>query len=165
MNTLGTFATATVVGLISGPTGMNANLASLGSPDNLVAPLIDTAQIYQQNVAAELVEQSTTVKYPSVYVYCEKYANKLTEKFRSFSGTVQMAVEVRHSQDRLDGLQDALELYVDSVTQVLDAERGDWGNGLFYAGGYDVSLGAVKHGGRNFLQTAKILFQIDVSRS
>jgi hypothetical protein len=74
-------------------------------------------------------------------------------------------VEVRHSQDRLDGLQDALELYVDSVTQVLDGERGDWGNGLFYAGGYDVSLGAVKHGGRNFLQTAKILFQIDVSRS
>jgi hypothetical protein len=165
MNTLGTFATATVVGLISGPSGMNANLASLGSPDNLAAPLIDTAQIYQQNVAAELAEQSTTVKYPSVYVYCEKYSNKLTEKFRSFSGTVQMAMEVRHSQDRLDGLQDALELYVDSVTQVLDAERGDWGNGLFYAGGYDVSLGAVKHGGRNFLQTAKISFQIDVSRS
>jgi hypothetical protein len=165
MNTLGTFATATVVGLISGPSGMNANLASLGSPDNLAAPLIDTAQIYQQNVAPDLAEQSTTVKYPSVYVYCDKYANKLTEKFRSFSGTVQMAVEVRHSQDRLDGLQDALELYLDSVTQVLDAERGDWGNGLYYAGGYDVSLGAVKHGGRNFLQTAKISFQIDVSRS
>lgn len=165
MNTLGTFATATVVGMIAGPTGMNTNLASLGSPDNLAAPLIDTAQIYQQNVAAELAEQSTTVKYPSVYVYCEKYANKLTEKFRSFSGTVQMAVEVRHSQDKLDGLQDSLELYVDSVTQVLDGERGDWGNGLFYAGGYDVSLSVVKHGGRNFLQTAKILFQIDVSRS
>jgi hypothetical protein len=165
MNTLGTFATTTVVGLITGPTGMNANLSSLGSPDNLVAQPIDTEQIYQQNVAPELVEKSTVVKYPSVYVYCEKYANKLTEKFRSFSGTVQMAMEVRHSQDRLDGLQDALELYVDSVTQVLDAERGDWGNGLYYAGGYDVSLGAVKHGGRNFLQTAKISFQIDVSRS
>jgi hypothetical protein len=165
MNTLGTFATATVVGMIAGPTGMNANLAALGSPDNLAAPLIDTAQIYQQNVAADLAERTTTVKYPSVYVYCEKYANKLTEKFRSFSGSVQMAVEVRYSQDRLDGLQDALELYVDSVTQVLDAERGDWGNGLFYAGGYDVSLGAVKHGGKNFVQTAKISFQIDVSRS
>jgi hypothetical protein len=165
MNTLGTFATATVVGLITGPTGMNANLESLGSPDNLVAQPIDTAQIYQQNVAPDVAEKSTVVKYPSVYVYCEKYANKLTEKFRSFSGTVQMALEVRHSQDRLDGLQDALELYVDSVTQVLDAERGDWGDGLFYAGGYDVSLGAVKNGGKNFLQTAKISFQIDVSRS
>ncbi|HLI86343.1 MAG TPA: hypothetical protein VKV17_20705 [Bryobacteraceae bacterium] len=165
MNTLGTFASATVVGLISGPKGMNANLASLGTPDNLVAPLVDTSQIYQQNVAADLAERSTTVKYPSVYVYCEKYANKLTEKFRSFSGSVQMAIEVRHSQDRLDGLQDSLELYVDSVTQVLDAERGDWGNGLYYAGGYDVSLGAVKHGGRNFLQTAKISFQIEVSRT
>jgi hypothetical protein len=165
MNTLGTYATATIVGMISGPTGINANLASLNTADSLIAPLIDTSQIYQQNVAPELAEKSTVVKYPSVYVYCEKYANTLTEKFRSFSGTVQMAVEVRYSQDRLDGLQDSLELYVDSVTDVLDAERGDWGNGLFYAGGYDVALGAVKHGGRNFLQTAKISFQIDVSRS
>jgi hypothetical protein len=144
---------------------MNANLASLGTPDNLIATPIDTAQIYQQNVAVELAERSTTIKYPSLYIYCEKYSNKLTEKFRSFSGNVQMAVEVRHSQDRLDGLQDALELYVDSVTQVLDAERGDWGNGLYYAGGYDVSLSTLKHGGKNFVQTAKISFQIEVSRS
>jgi hypothetical protein len=165
MNTLGTFATATVVGLITGPSGINANLASLGAPNNLVAQPIDTAQIYQQNVTPDLAERSKTIKYPSLYVYCEKYANKLIEKFRTFSGSVQMAMEVRHSQDRLDGLQDALELYVDSVTQVLDAERGDWGNGLFYAGGYDVSLGAVKHGGKNFVQTAKISFQIEVSRS
>ena len=78
--------------------------------------------------------------YPSLNVYCEKIANTLKEKFRSFSGSVQMTIEVRHSQDRLDGLQDALELYVDSVTQVLDAERGDWGSGMFYAGGYEVTL-------------------------
>jgi hypothetical protein len=165
MNTLGTLASTTVVGMITGPSGMNANLASLSTPDNLLAQPIDTAQIYQQNVAVELAERSKIIKYPSLYVYCEKYANTLIEKFRSFSGSVQMAVEVRHSQDRLDGLQDALELYVDSVTQVLDAERGDWGTGLYYAGGYDVSLGAVKHGGKNFVQTAKISFQIEVSRS
>ena len=40
-------------------------------------------------------------------MYCEKIVNDLTEKFRTFSGTVQMAIELRHSQDRLEGLQDA----------------------------------------------------------
>jgi hypothetical protein len=76
-----------------------------------------------------------------------------------------MAVEVRHSQDRLDGLQDRLELYTDAVTQVLHSSRGDWGDGMFYGGMYDVSFGAVKHGGKNFIQAAKITFEIGVSKS
>jgi hypothetical protein len=165
MNKLGTTATTTVIGMITGPGGMNAGLETLNEPDNLVALPIDSEQIYGQNVAAELAERSTKVRYPSVYVYCETIANTLAEKFRSFSGSLQMAIEVRHSDDRLNGLQNALELYVDSVTAVLDAGRGDWGNGLYYTGGYEVVLGAVKHGGRNFIQTAKITFRIEVSRN
>ena len=76
-----------------------------------------------------------------------------------------MAIEVRHSQDRLEGLQDALELYVDAATHVLDASRGDWGDGMFYGGGYQVTFGAVKQGGRNFIQVAKVTFEIGVSRN
>ena len=63
------------------------------------------------------------------------------------------------------GLEDALELYADSVMHSLDAARGDWGSGMFYAGGYEVAFGAVKRGGRNFIQAAKISFEIAVSRS
>jgi hypothetical protein len=109
------------------------------------------------------MERSETVNYPAVNVYCEKLVNALKEKSRSFSGSAQMMVEVRHSGDRLEGLQDALELYTDAVTETLSASRGDWGNGMFYAGGYEVSFAAVKHGGRNFIQTAKIALEIGVS--
>jgi hypothetical protein len=73
-----------------------------------------------------------------------------------------MAIELRHSQDRLDGLQDSLELYIDAVTQVLN--RGDWGEGMFYGGAYEVSFGPVKKGGKNFMQAAKVTFEIGVSR-
>ena len=76
-----------------------------------------------------------------------------------------MTIEVRHSQDKLQGLQDALELYADSVTQMLDSGRGDWGDGMYYPGGYEVAVGTVKSGGKNFMQAAKITFQIAVSRS
>lgn len=165
MNKLGSTATTTVIGMLTGPTGINSGLASLTAPDNQIVGPVDKGHIYGQNVAADMAERSTKTKYPSVYVYCEKIANTLTEKFRSFSGSLQMAIDVRHSQDRLDGLQNALELYVDSATQVLDGSRGDWGNGLYYSGGYEVTVGAVKHGGKNFVQAAKITFRIEVSRN
>lgn len=34
---------------------------------------------------------------------------------------------------------------------------------MFYAGGYKVEFGPVKRGGRNFIQAAKITFELDVS--
>ena len=39
------------------------------------------------------------------------------------------------------------------------------GSGMYYAGGYEVTLGAVKHGGKNLIQAAPITFQIGVSRN
>jgi hypothetical protein len=146
-----------VVDRLAGSDGLNAALAALSDGGQPAAMLT-------QNVAAELAERSGTVKYPAVSVYCEKIANTLREKFRSFSGTVEMAVEVRHSQDRLEGIEDALEQYTDAVTDVLSASRGDWGDGMFYGGGYEVSFGAVKRGGRNFTHTAKVTFEVMVSR-
>jgi hypothetical protein len=45
----------------------------------------------------------------------------------------------------------------------LDSNRGDWGGGMYYAGGYQVAFGAVKSGGKNLVQTAKVTFEIGVS--
>jgi hypothetical protein len=139
--------------------GLNSTLAALtdSAPEGIA--------MLTQNVAADLAERSGPVKYPAVSVYCEKIANDLREKFRSFSGTVQMAIEVRHSQDRLEGIEDALEQCTDAITSTLNASRGDWGDGMFYSGGYQVSFGAAKRGGKNFTQVAKVTFEVGVSRN
>jgi hypothetical protein len=129
------------------------------------ATALDGAPVVTLNVPAEMAEKSDLVKYPSVNVYCEGIANELHEKFRSFSGKVHMAIEVRYSQDRLEGLQDQLELYLDGAMGVLNTSRGDWADGMFYGGEYEISIGPVKKGGRNFIQTAKITFEIGVSRN
>jgi hypothetical protein len=118
-----------------------------------------------ENVSADIAEKSAGAQYPAAVVYCETVSNQMLEKFRSFSGTVQLAIEIRHSQDRLDGVEDALEQITDTVTGILTASRGDWGNGMFYSGGYDVNYGSVKRGGRNFLQTAKVSCELSVSVS
>ena len=163
--TIGSAVTVKVIQRISGPSGVNAGLAALTQGETAPASPLDMAQVRSQNVAADVAERSTTVQYPAVNVYCEKIVNSLQEKFRTFSGSVQMAMELRHSQDRLDGLQDALDLYTDALMQVLNGGRGDWGDGMFYGGAYEVSFGPVKKGGKNLIQVAKVTFEIGVSRS
>ena len=157
-------ATAKALSLMRGPSGINASLTAMEEArgDGGFAPQV---QVTAENVAADLVERSTAVRYPTANLYCEKVVNDLKEKFRSFSGRVEMAMEIRHSQDGIDGLEKSLELYTDAAAQALDASRGDWGCGMFYAGGYEIVFGAVKRGGRGFLQTARIAFDVQVSKS
>lgn len=158
-------ATAKALSLLQGASGINASLAAMqeavGAADGFAA----LVQVIAQNVAADLVERSTAVRYPTANIYCAKVVNELKEKFRSFSGRVEMAMEIRHSQDVLEGLESALELYADAAAQALDGTRGDWGGGMFYAGGYETAFGAVKKGGRGFLQSARIAFDVNVSKS
>jgi hypothetical protein len=156
---IGSAATRKVMERLAGPSGGALTVAALTDGDS------ETAAMRAQNAAAELVERSGTVKYPLVSVYCEKIINDLREKFRSFAGSVEMAIEVRHSQDRLEGMEESLEAQTDAVTKALSASRGDWGDGMFYSGGYEVSFGRMARGGRNFTQAAKVTFEIGVSRS
>src|SRR5580700_4719079 len=160
---VGTTVTAQVLTLLTAPEGLNACVATLAQAENSTLTPVEQNQILAQNVSIELAERSTDVVYPTVSVYCEKIVNQLKEKFRNFSGQALMAIEVRVSQDRLGGLEDQLQSYVDAVTQVLDQNRGDWGEGMFYAGCYEAGLGPVKHGGQNFLQVGKVTFDVGVS--
>jgi hypothetical protein len=160
---VGTTVTAQVLQLLTSPQGLNSCVATLAQADNRTAAALGQNQILAQHVASDMAERSTEVVYPAVSVYCEQIVNQLKEKFRTFSGQAEMAIEVRVSQDRLDGIESQTDLYLDAVTQVLDQNRGDWGEGMYYAGGYQAGFGAVKHGGRNFIQLAKVTFNVGVS--
>jgi hypothetical protein len=144
-------------------TGINAIVAQLANDSGTALAPAPATHIVDQNVPFELAERSKAVKYPVVHVYADRVRNLLTEKFRAFSGKVRTVAEVRISQDRLEGIEDQLRLYADAVTQVLDANRGSWGQGVFFAGGYEVTYDPVKHGGKNFLQIAKVTFEVDLS--
>jgi hypothetical protein len=159
----GNIAAEKVLSLLTSVPGVNSNLDTLAQIENIWLPPLGQKQFATRNIAFDVLERSGEAIYPALSIYCDKLSNLLTEKFRTFSGKAAMAIEVRLSQDKVDGLASALELYVDAVTQVLDQNRGDWGQGLFYAGGYDVAFGPVKHGGRNFIQIAKITFEVGAS--
>jgi hypothetical protein len=163
--TIGNLITSQVITLLTGTNGVNSYLGGYTQDNGQPLNPLNSAQVRAQNVAPDIADKSMAMEFPAANVYCEKIVNNLTEKFRTFSGNVQTAVELRYSQDRLDGLESALENYADAIMQVLNANRGDWGNGMFYGGEYQVMFGAVKHGGKNFQQVAKITFEIGVSRN
>lgn len=147
---------------LSANTGLNAMLGALRVADAHSPG--DIRSFISRNVAGELLEKANQASYPSVLVYCEKLNNTLREKFRVFSGTARMTVEVRHSEDRVEALDRATSLYTDVICAMLSNMRGPWTENLMYAGGYEVTYSAVKVGGKHFVQSSKITFEVDVSQ-
>jgi hypothetical protein len=160
---IGSISTTKTMAVFAAGGGLPGTVDALSAQMQLTLPGISADQIISQNVASELSERSTAGKYPLVYVYCGKIVNQLREKFRTFSGNAQMVVEARVSQDRIDQMESHLQFYADAITQVLGNNRGDWGDGVFYGGGYEVAFTPLKHGGRNFIQTAKVTFILEIS--
>jgi hypothetical protein len=159
----GTLVNTVVSMLASTTAGVNVRVGAIDASDpGVAAGGIRT--IAALNASVEISEKTFSVQYPALLVYCDKVSNTLKEKFREFSGKAHVVVEVRQAQDTLGGLQSTIEAYADAVCALLDDSRGDWGSGLFYAGGYDVSYEPVGRGGRNFLQRAKVGFDVEVSR-
>jgi hypothetical protein len=157
-------ATQIFVGLLTAPaTGVGAAVTNLAADSGVPLAPIPPEQVVDQNVSIALTERAQAVIYPVVHVYSDRVRNLLTEKFRTFSGKIRTIAEVRVSQDRLEGIEEQLRLYVDAVTQVLDSNRGSWGQGVFFTGGYEASFDPVQHGGRNFLQVARVSFEVDLS--
>ena len=155
-------ATGFLAGVLRGETGVNSRIGELRAA-NMELPAINGVEILQQHVSAEIAERAGNIRYPVAHVYCEKVMNDLREKFRTFSGTAQLVVELRVSHDHIEELQTQLQTCVEAVTDVLDGQRGSWGNGMFYTGGYEISFGPVKKGGRNFIQSATVRLEVHIS--
>lgn len=161
---LGGSLTTTVLSMLTSTTvGVNARIGAIAQnqPGNSAAGIRAIAAL---NASVDISERTAQMQYPALLVYCDKVSNTLKEKFRTFSGKAHTVVEIRHSQDVLEGIETNLETYVDAVCALLDDSRGDWGSGLFYAGGYEVSYEPVARGGSNFLQRAKVGFDVEVSK-
>lgn len=159
----GILAAQTLLSLLRSGEGVNSALAAISLRENFQITPLDEARMYCQQVARDVAERAQTFQYPVLYVYCDRIQNLLREKFSRFSGTVRLNVEVRVSQDRLEGLERHLQLYVDAITDVLGRIRGCWGGGISYPGGYEVKFDGAKPGGRSYVQGAVVTLEVDVS--
>jgi hypothetical protein len=163
MARISSMATSALTRHLNGERGLPDKVGELVLSSEIRVSPISAADILERYVSADLAEKTSGVRYPIVYVYCEKVVNSLKEKFRTFSGTADLCVEIRVSHEHMDALQSSLQMYVEAVTDVLDGKRGQWGKGVYYTGGYEIEFSPIKRGGRSFVQAAKVELTVNVS--
>jgi len=103
--------------------------------------------------------------YPRVCLYSSNVKNTQFEKFRSFSGQVLLVAEIWASDNLATQADEWIHFYVESVGEILQNNIGDWGDGMFYGGAYNVMFQPPKAGGLGFVESAKLTLSLNVSVS
>ena len=125
MTQAGTVVAGKLLARLQADDGLPQKLSEIANLATFELPLIELDHIQTRNIAADVLEKSMALKYPVVLIYPERIKNEQKEKFRRFSGKVDLVVEIRLTQDRVDELEAKMGAYVDAVTDVLERTRGD----------------------------------------
>ncbi|HLI29961.1 MAG TPA: hypothetical protein VKV79_02530 [Terriglobia bacterium] len=128
-------------------------------------PPINSTQVVLSSVSPDIGDKDVQLTYPRVCLYSSGLKNTQAEKFRSVSGTVSVVAEVWASGNMVTQTDQWIHFYVEAVTEVLGGTAGDWGDGLFFSGLYDVQFQAPKAGGFGYVQSAKVSCTVNVSRN
>jgi len=154
-----------IIQVLAASTGLAAWVENVQIEAGLPLPMVPVSQIIVSAASAELLDKVEQVGYPRVAVYTAKVENALLEKFRSLSGSATAAIAISVSSDLIEQAEQNMHFYIDAVTGILRQNTGDWGNGLFFSGKYDVQVQPPKAGGIGFVQTAIVSCTINVSRN
>ena len=163
MSQVATQSASALVDLLRSDMGVSRRLFERLSGDPNLTHRYPEPVVQAAHLTGEQWEKSQPVRYPQLVVYCERIRNLQTEKFRRFSGVVDLAIEVRNSGDHVQGLEQSTLLYVEAVTDVIEDCRGEWRQCIYSSGQYEVKFEAVKPGGKRFLQVARITVPVQVN--
>jgi hypothetical protein len=146
--------------VFSGDSGINAQLTAMA----LTRPLPALTTILKMSAPVEVYEKTTALRYPVATICCERVKNTQAEKFRMFSGSALLVVDIRVSGERAEDLEISLNTYVQAACLVLEGAVGPWTTIGTYTGTYDVKFQAMRYGGKQFTKSARIEFDVLVSR-
>ncbi len=144
---------------------LQEQIAEIAASCNVSVPAITSAQILLSSASADIGDKNIQLTYPRVCLYSGAVKNLQTEKFRTLSGTVAVAAEIWASGNLVSDTDQWIHFYVEGFTELLRQNIGDWGDGLFFSGIYEVQFQAPKAGGIGFVQSANITCNLNVSRS
>ena len=151
--------------LLTGSSALQNQISTIAALANVNIPTIDPAQVVISSVSPDLADKDVQLSYPRVCIYSNVVKNAQVEKFRSFSGAVGVVAEAWASADLVTQTDEWIHYYVEAITTILRANVGDWGNGMFFSGRYEVKLQQPKAGGLGFVESAAIACSIEASLS
>lgn len=127
-------------------------------------PTIDPTQVILSSAANDVGDSDSRLGYPRICLYSSGFKNSQLEKFCSTSGVLSGTADIWASADLVDDTDRWIHYYVEAVSALLRKGAGDWGNGIFFPGVYDVQFQPPKAGGMGFVQLARLRFDLIVSQ-
>jgi hypothetical protein len=147
--------------LVNPDAGVNAQMSTIEARDGVIMQRIPDAQVVTMNLSAEVADDNLDFEYPAIFLWGEEAQNDNREKFAWFSGTIELAVDLRITADGPENLESSLHRYVEAILNVLQASQGEWTPGLVFSGQYTVRYSPARLGGDNFLQTARLAVSLE----
>ncbi|HEY6990650.1 MAG TPA: hypothetical protein VH369_19800 [Bryobacteraceae bacterium] len=152
-----------LAGLLTTNDLLTQTITSLAQEAGITISVISSDQVVISSAARELGDREIEFNYPRVCVYSSQINNTQEEKFRSFSGGIVVAADIWASGNLLDDSDQWIHYYVEALTAILRANRGDWGDGFLFSGIYDVQLQPPKIGGFGYVELARVTCGLNVS--
>ena len=167
MNTLPVtlLAAQKVLELLTGANALGQQISTLALEANVSVPTIAPGDVVLSSVSPDIGDKNLQLTYPRVCLYSSGLKNTQVEKFRSLSGMVAVVVEIWASGNMVTQSDQWIHFYVEAVTDILRSDIGDWGDGIFFSGAYDIQFQQPKAGGFGFVQSAKVTCNLNVSRN
>jgi hypothetical protein len=151
--------------LLTNGNALEQQINEVAAASNLTVPTITSSGVLLSSASAEIGDKDFQLTYPRICLYSTAVKNTHIEKFRSLSGTVSVTADVWASANLLQDTDQWIHFYVEAMTNILRQSIGDWGDGIFFSGVYDVQFQPLKVGGFGYVESAKVTCNVNVSRN
>jgi hypothetical protein len=151
--------------LLTKENALEETINALATSSNSMLPTITSAGVVLSSASADIADKDVQLTYPRICLYSTALKNTQIEKFRSLSGTVSVMAELWASASLLQDTDQWIHFYVEAMTDILRQSIGDWGDGIFFSGAYDVQLQPPRVGGFGYVELAKVTCVLNVSRN
>ncbi len=165
MSPLTLSAAAKLADILTSNSAFDNALSSLAGSNGVAVPGIGAGSILLSSVPSDIGDLAEQYTYPRILVYCSTFENSHIEKFCSISGAASVIAEIWSSGNLVSDPNSWTHFYIEAFTNVIQANIGDWGDGIWYPGTFEVQIQPPKRGGFGFLQMARIHCHLLVGRN
>lgn len=151
--------------LLTKEDALEQTINALAVSSGMMVQGITSTGVVLSSASAEIGDKDFELTYPRICLYSAAVKNTQVEKFRSLSGTVSVIADVWASANLLQDTDHWIHFYVEAMTRILRQSIGDWGDGIFFSGVYDVQFQPPKVGGFGYVELAKVTCNLNVSRN
>ncbi len=142
--------------LLTSGSALQTAVTGLAKQSGVVVPSISNNQVIVTSMSPDMADKNAQLTYPRVCIYALQIRNSQNQKFCSFSGAIALAADIWFSSNLLPATGIGLHYYIQAISSILQANEGDWGDGFYFSGMYDVQLQPAKAGGFGFVESARV---------